>query len=62
MKKIFFSILATILLSGVAVHAGDVKAKKGKHVAKTAQCGKDCPPTTNCHPANCPTKPGCVCK
>ena len=62
MNKVFFSIIGMLFMCHTSLQAGDLKIKKGKHVGKTEKCGKDCQPTTNCHPLICPSKLGCVCK
>ena len=61
MKKIFLSMVATIIMSSVAVYADSGKKVKTKHIAKKEICGKNCPNTTNCHKGKCPNKPDCVC-
>ena len=61
MKKIFFSVVATVIMSSVSVYAGGVK--KVRHTNKhKVECGANCPETQSCHKAICPNKPGCVCK
>lgn len=61
MKKIFLSIIVTVIVSSVAVYA-----EGGKKVAKKAttkkECTKaNCPDKPNCHKTVCPNKPGCIC-
>lgn len=61
MKKIFLSIVATVIISSVAVYA-----ESGKKVTKKASVKKECtkancPDRKNCHKAICPNKPGCIC-
>ena len=61
MKKIFFGIVASLLLSS-ALYAGDNKKQGKKRVAKKQVCAKtDCPRPT-CDPASCVNMPGCICK
>lgn len=61
MKKIFFSIAATVIMSTFSASAGGGKKLHVKKVARI-ECSKKCPNTTNCHKGNCPEKPGCMCK
>ncbi len=59
MKKIFLGIVATALLSTVAVYATNEKKSDKKQAAK-----KECKKTTCTDKANCPKTaclPGCVC-
>ena len=59
MKKIFLSLVATMIMSGVAVYADGGKKAARKHVAKK-ECTK-CPDKTHCNKATCPDFPGCIC-
>lgn len=62
MKRIFFGIIASLLLSSAA-YAGDSKKHSKKRNAKKQVCAKaDCSPRTTCDPANCVSMPGCICK
>ena len=61
MKKIIFSVVATMLLSTAAVYANGGKKGHSKQVAKTSCCTKaNCPNPANCNKTNCPI-PGCIC-
>ncbi len=53
MKKIFFGILASMLLTS-GVYAGKGKKDRLKKASKTETCTKaNCPKSANCQPANC---------
>lgn len=61
MKKIFLSILATVIMSSVAVYA-----EGGKKVAKKASAKKEYtkangPDAKNYRKSVCPNRPGCIC-
>ena len=59
MKKIFFGILASVLLTSAALAGG---SKKGhlKKVSKTDKCTKaNCP--AGCDKSKCVDMPGCTC-
>lgn len=61
MKKIFLSIIATVIFSAVVVYADGGKKVVKKNAAKKECTKANCPNTTNCHKAVCPNKPGCIC-
>ena len=61
MKKIFLSIIATVIMSSVAVYAEGGKKAAKKQTAKKECTKANCPDTKNCHKAICPNKPGCIC-
>ena len=47
MKKIFLSVVATVIMSSVAGYADNGKKLKVKHAVKKEICGKNCPETAN---------------
>jgi len=59
MKKIFFSILATLLISTVSVYAEGGKPAAKKQAVKKECSSANCPDKANCPKPIC--KPGCVC-
>jgi hypothetical protein len=60
MKKVFFGMLACMLLNGAAF-AGGGKKSNSKKVAKSANCNKaNCP--AGCDKSKCIDMPGCICQ
>lgn len=63
MKKIFLSIVATVIMSSVLVYAGGSK-KSTKKAKASKECIKaNCPDKANCKKTKtiCPNRPGCIC-
>ena len=60
MKKIFLSIVATVLLSTLAVYADNGKKIAKKQATKKECTMTDCKDKAKCHKATC-SMPGCVC-
>ncbi|HEY1054270.1 hypothetical protein [Emticicia sp. TH156] len=61
MKKIFFSIMFSIMIASVAVYADNGGSKKAtkKTVAKKENVKACCPTTPDCAKTDCPVTPEC---
>lgn len=60
MKRIFLSIIATIVMTSFAAYADNGKKPTSKKLTKIEKCKKAyCP--TSCKKTICPNRPGCVC-
>ena len=63
MKKIFLSIIATVIMSSVAVYAEGGKKATKKAPAKKGCTKTNCPDKPDCKKTKtiCPNRPGCIC-
>ena len=63
MKKIFLSIIATVIMSSVAVYAEGGKKATKKASAKKECTKANCPDKADCKKTKtiCPNRPGCIC-
>ena len=61
MKKIFLSIIATVIMSSGAVYAGGGKKITKKAIVKKECTKANCPDQPDCKKVVCPSKPGCIC-